>query len=233
MPLLGGEVTPESAELFRDILGCHGNLGVILRSMFRTGVLEILVPPMAHARCLLQFNQYHSYTVDEHTLRTIEQLERFDRDAGALGTAYRNVRKKYLLHLAMLLPIAVGMRGTLSRLPVALKAEAKPSQQPADQFLAGSETALSKPADEAALAPADPPQGRLGIATDRRLDQFLQCVQQSGLSLDLRLAAAARPANTARQLGIVASQLRKTTPDCTARDPRRLRHSRDTAPACR
>jgi [protein-PII] uridylyltransferase len=103
VPRLSGEVTAESAELFRDILSCHGNLGTILRNMFRTGALEILVPPMAHARCLLQFNQYHSYTVDEHTLRTIEQLERFDRDPGALGTAYRNVRKKYLLHLAMLL----------------------------------------------------------------------------------------------------------------------------------
>jgi [protein-PII] uridylyltransferase len=103
VPQLPGEVTPESAHLFRDILGCHGNLGVILRSMFRTGVLEVLVPPMAHARCLLQFNQYHSYTVDEHTLRTIEMLERFDRDPGALGTAYRGIREKSILHLALLL----------------------------------------------------------------------------------------------------------------------------------
>ena len=103
VPLLGGEVTAESAELFREILGAHGNLGVILRSMFRTGVLEILVPPMAHARCLLQFNQYHSYTVDEHTLRTIEELERFDRDSGPLGTAYRSIRDKRILHLALLL----------------------------------------------------------------------------------------------------------------------------------
>jgi [protein-PII] uridylyltransferase len=103
VPMLGGEVTPESAQLFRDILATHGNLGVILRSMFRTGVLEILAPPMAHARCLLQFNQYHSYTVDEHTLRTIEQLERFDRDSGALGAAYRSIREKSILHLALLL----------------------------------------------------------------------------------------------------------------------------------
>jgi [protein-PII] uridylyltransferase len=103
VPTLGGEVTAESAEIFRDILASHGNLGLILRSMFRTGVLEILVPPMAHARCLLQFNQYHSYTVDEHTLRTIEQLERFDRDSGALGTAYKNIREKSILHLALLL----------------------------------------------------------------------------------------------------------------------------------
>ena len=102
-PRLPGDVSARSAEYFRDILNCHGNLGAILRSMFRTGVLEIVVPPMAHARCLLQFNQYHSYTVDEHTLRTVEELERLDRDTGLLGEAYRAIRKKYLLHLAMLL----------------------------------------------------------------------------------------------------------------------------------
>jgi [protein-PII] uridylyltransferase len=103
VPRLEGDVSAQSAALFRDILNCHGNLGLILRSMFRTGVLEIVVPPMAHARCLLQFNQYHSYTVDEHTLRTIEELERLDHDPGPLGAAYRAVRKKYVLHLAMLL----------------------------------------------------------------------------------------------------------------------------------
>jgi [protein-PII] uridylyltransferase len=103
VPRLDGDVSAQSAELFRDILNCHGNLGLILRSMFRTGVLEIVVPAMAHARCLLQFNQYHSYTVDEHTLRTIEELERLDHDPGPLGGAYRAIRKKCVLHLATLL----------------------------------------------------------------------------------------------------------------------------------
>lgn len=102
-PRLSGDLSATSAELFLDILRCSGNLGVIVRSMFRTGVLEIVVPPMAHARCLLQFNQYHSYTVDEHTLRCLEQLEGFERDQGHLGDAYRSVTRKHVLHLAMLL----------------------------------------------------------------------------------------------------------------------------------
>lgn len=102
-PRLDSEISPQSAELFREIMNCHGNLGLILRSMFRTGILPIVVPQMTHARCLLQFNQYHSYTVDEHTLRSIEELERLDRDPGLLGDAYRSIRQKYVLHLAMLL----------------------------------------------------------------------------------------------------------------------------------
>ena len=125
------------------------------------------------------------------------------------------------------------MRGTLARLPVALKAEAKPAQQPADQFLTGRKTAVGQRMDEVALAPADPAECGLGIATNCRLNQILQRFQQPGFPLDLRLAAAARPANAARQLDIVAPQLSQTPPDRAARDARRFRNRRDTAPARR
>jgi [protein-PII] uridylyltransferase len=40
----------------------------------RAGVLESLVAGMDHARCLLQFNTYHKYTVDEHCIRAVERI---------------------------------------------------------------------------------------------------------------------------------------------------------------
>ncbi|MGH7199887.1 MAG: ACT domain-containing protein, partial [Planctomycetaceae bacterium] len=49
------------------------------------------------------FNQYHSYTVDEHTLRAVEAAERVERDDSPLGEAYRHIQHKELLHLALLL----------------------------------------------------------------------------------------------------------------------------------
>ncbi|MFQ5734481.1 MAG: [protein-PII] uridylyltransferase [Planctomycetaceae bacterium] len=100
---LGGEVSQRAAELFLDILKRPGRLGATLRNMHETGILELVIPNMAHARCLLQFNQYHHYTVDEHTLRTIEAVASFQRDDGPLGTAYKAVRHKEILHLALLL----------------------------------------------------------------------------------------------------------------------------------
>src|SRR6266550_9596321 len=71
--------------------------------MYRTGVLELVIPEMSHARCLLQFNQYHSYTVDEHSLRAVEAAEAFALERGPIGTAYGQVRHKEILHLALLL----------------------------------------------------------------------------------------------------------------------------------
>ena len=98
-PGLSQEVT----ERFLAVLALTGRLGTILRSMYETGVLELIVPEMRHARCLLQFNQYHSYTVDEHTLQAVAAAEQFGRDDGPLSTAYQSIRHKEILHLALLL----------------------------------------------------------------------------------------------------------------------------------
>lgn len=103
VPQLDAEISGLSSTLFLDILSRSGSLGVTLRGMYNIGVLELLVPEMAHARCLLQFNQYHSFTVDEHTLRALEAAEQFNEDTGPLGTAYRAVHRKEILHLALLL----------------------------------------------------------------------------------------------------------------------------------
>ena len=51
----------------------------------------------------MQFNQYHKYTVDEHSLLAVGKAEAFAQDAGMLGDVYREIKRKDLLHLAVLL----------------------------------------------------------------------------------------------------------------------------------
>jgi [protein-PII] uridylyltransferase len=58
---------------------------------------------MTHARGLLQFNAYHRYTVDEHSLRAVEEVTRLAQHPGKPGELYRGLKQKYLLHLALLL----------------------------------------------------------------------------------------------------------------------------------
>ena len=94
---------PTVAASFRAIMGSHGNLGALLRSMHETGVLERIIPDMKRVRCLLQFNEYHSYTVDEHTFRAIEIVESFANEQSPVGEAYRAISDKTILHLAILL----------------------------------------------------------------------------------------------------------------------------------
>ena len=103
VPKLPATVSPAAAGIFLSILRSVGQVGRQLRDMYRTGLLEVVLPEMSHVRCLLQFNQYHSYTVDEHSLRAVEAAERLEGDAGPLGVAYRAIKHKELLHLAVLL----------------------------------------------------------------------------------------------------------------------------------
>jgi len=97
------QLSSEASHSFLALLRTTGKLSVALRGLYETGVLEAVLPVWQHIRCLLQFNQYHHFTVDEHTLRTIEAAEGFLSDEGALGQAYREIHHKELLHLALLL----------------------------------------------------------------------------------------------------------------------------------
>jgi len=96
-------LSAEASQAFLALLGTHGKLGLALRDLHDTGILEAVLPCWQHIRCLLQFNQYHHFTVDEHTLRAIEAAESFATDSSAVGQAYREIHHKELLHLALLL----------------------------------------------------------------------------------------------------------------------------------
>jgi [protein-PII] uridylyltransferase len=93
----------DTIQRFLALLSQPTQLGDLLRRLHQLRVLEKLVPPVAHARCLVQFNDYHKYTVDEHCIRSVERATEFLSDLGPLGEAYRGIREKRTLHLALLL----------------------------------------------------------------------------------------------------------------------------------
>src|SRR3954465_9363771 len=102
-PKYSSEPKPAVVERFLKILENPVRLGELLRRLHEMGVLEKFIPEFSHARSLLQFNQYHKYTVDEHCIRAVEEATRFaDRD-DSLRDVYRNLEDKATLHLALLL----------------------------------------------------------------------------------------------------------------------------------
>jgi len=94
---------PEVSARFLAILRNERGVGGVLRELFAVGLLEYVLPEFRHVRCLLQFNQYHAYTVDEHTLRAIEAAESLRDHRSVLGETARTLRRRDLLHLALLL----------------------------------------------------------------------------------------------------------------------------------
>jgi [protein-PII] uridylyltransferase len=99
----GCAATATARDYFLRMLANPVRLGDVLRGLHRVGVLSRLLPAFEHARCLIQFNLMHKYTVDEHTIRAVEAAARRADDPGPLGQAYREIHRKDILHLALLL----------------------------------------------------------------------------------------------------------------------------------
>ena len=97
------DISPEALRRFLSLLSEPARLADLLRRLHELRVLECFIPAMRHARCLLQFNEYHKYTVDEHSIRAVYHVTEFLRDKGPLGEAYRSLEHKRTLHLALLL----------------------------------------------------------------------------------------------------------------------------------
>ncbi|MEO1152290.1 MAG: [protein-PII] uridylyltransferase [Pseudomonadota bacterium] len=71
--------TPEARRIFIDLLLKHGNPERALRRMNELGVLSAFIPEFAPIVAMMQFNMYHSYTVDEHTIQCISTLAQIER----------------------------------------------------------------------------------------------------------------------------------------------------------
>ena len=96
-------VTPAARARFLGLFSAVGRVGPALRRLHELRLLEQLLPAFAHARFLLQFNNFHKYTVDEHCLLAVERATELDGDTGWLGDVWRQVRRRRRLLLLALL----------------------------------------------------------------------------------------------------------------------------------
>ncbi|MEQ3752281.1 [protein-PII] uridylyltransferase [Lentibacter algarum] len=69
----------EAQQIFLDLLLKHGNPERALRRMNELGVLAAFLPEFEPIVAMMQFNMYHSYTVDEHTIQVISNFSRIER----------------------------------------------------------------------------------------------------------------------------------------------------------
>lgn len=121
---ISSDVAPAAAERFVSLLGQPARLGELLRFLHDCEVLEKIIPAFRHARALLQFNEFHKYTVDEHCLRAVEQCTELMRDEGLIGEVYRGIKDKSPLHLALLIhDLGKGLPGDHSDVGLEIAAE--------------------------------------------------------------------------------------------------------------
>jgi [protein-PII] uridylyltransferase len=98
---------PACAKSFLAILSRAGRVAAALGPMHDCGLLGEYLPEFGALTCLVQYDAYHDYTVDEHTLKLIAELDRLytgprenERELHAL---LEGLTRKDLLYLGALL----------------------------------------------------------------------------------------------------------------------------------
>ena len=99
---------PESRAAFLDVIGLKGRPSATLRLMNEAGVLGKFVPEFGRIVAQMQFNMYHHYTVDEHTLQAIDTMSEIEhgrhKDRHPLSSdIFSKIINRRALYLAMLL----------------------------------------------------------------------------------------------------------------------------------
>ncbi|WP_267395064.1 MULTISPECIES: [protein-PII] uridylyltransferase [unclassified Sphingomonas] len=113
---------PRANALFLDVLTSPRDPELVLRWMNETGVFGRFVPDFGRVVGQMQFDMYHHYTVDEHTIRAIGLLARIDqgrlKDDHPLASAIiKHVVSHRALYVAVLIhDIAKGRGGDHSLL---------------------------------------------------------------------------------------------------------------------
>ncbi|NCP19739.1 MAG: [protein-PII] uridylyltransferase [Erythrobacter sp.] len=70
---------PRANALFLDLLSGRNDPETVLRWMNEAGVFGRFVPDFGRVNAQMQFNMYHHYTVDEHTIRAIGFLNAIEK----------------------------------------------------------------------------------------------------------------------------------------------------------
>ena len=108
---------PRANALFLDVLTSPRNPESVLRWMNESAVVGRFVPDFGRVVAQMQFDMYHHYTVDEHSIRAVGLLSRIERgelqeDHPLVTAMLRQTASRRILYVAVLLhDIAKGRGG--------------------------------------------------------------------------------------------------------------------------
>ena len=81
----------EANDLFLSLLIDYGNPERVLRRMNEVGFLGAFIPEFGRIVALMQFNMYHWFTVDEHTIQCLKVLSEIEKLPENYGTAIQEI----------------------------------------------------------------------------------------------------------------------------------------------
>lgn len=98
---------PESINSFWSFFEEKGNLTLVLETMHETGFLQKFLPEFEKIYCQVQYDRYHLFPVDIHSIYAVRELENLEKKNSAGSSLLRQimeeVKDRGLLKLAVLI----------------------------------------------------------------------------------------------------------------------------------
>ncbi len=99
--------SPAAARAFLDVLTWKHGVHESLAMMHKLDILGAYLPEFENLRCMAQYDRYHIYTVDEHTLRAVQNIElmrsgAYKAEHPLLTSVAREIEDVEILYLGML-----------------------------------------------------------------------------------------------------------------------------------
>ena len=95
--------SPEINKIFRMILSWPQGVAETVREMHRVKLLQKVIPEFEKISCYASYDYYHKYTVDEHSFIAVQTAEDLLLSHSYIAKVYKEIKRKDLLHLALLL----------------------------------------------------------------------------------------------------------------------------------
>ena len=99
---------PANIKIFKQILALSFWEFNVLNVMLSTGILERIIPEYKAIRNKIQYNHYHLFPVDKHSIRCVQVINSFrepgtDVNTSLYANVYKEIRNKTLLRVSALL----------------------------------------------------------------------------------------------------------------------------------
>ncbi|MCX8064338.1 MAG: [protein-PII] uridylyltransferase [Candidatus Hydrogenedentes bacterium] len=91
---------------FFEICSNLNSIGFTLREMIKLGILQRYIPEFGAIVGVIRYGDFHSYPVDEHTVRAIEAIQELPKYTGKIGNflneVFKNIKSPTVVILALL-----------------------------------------------------------------------------------------------------------------------------------
>ncbi len=99
-----GALASDVNSKFIELISVNAPIGRVLRSMYETSVLEVILPEMRSIKCKVEYDSYHEFTVDQHTICAVSLIDELEKDSDSqIQEIVKSLNGLFTIRMAALL----------------------------------------------------------------------------------------------------------------------------------